>query len=255
MEIKEVEKLLSVSRSNIRFYEKEGLISPKRRENNYRDYSDEDVAKLKKIIAMRKIGFTVEEILLFQKGELPLTKAIEDNKIRLEEEIKQLNGALKTIKKLSKECSSFEEIDGEYYWDYINQSESTGEQFIDICKDYLMFEMDIMDKMWENVFLHNFKKSRKKYGIAVALGILLLICIIRGVSKVLIWHESFWSGFLYPFILFAVCSVILLPIYILNKKAPKVASVISTVLSILAVVFVSGVILYLLFGIVKKMFF
>ena len=31
MEIKEVEKLLSVSRSNIRYYEKEGLINPERK--------------------------------------------------------------------------------------------------------------------------------------------------------------------------------------------------------------------------------
>ena len=50
MDIKEVEKRLSVSRANIRFYEKEGLISPQRKENNYRNYSEEDIAKLKKNI-------------------------------------------------------------------------------------------------------------------------------------------------------------------------------------------------------------
>ena len=37
MKIKDVERLTGLSQSNIRFYEEEGLISPKRLENNYRD--------------------------------------------------------------------------------------------------------------------------------------------------------------------------------------------------------------------------
>ena len=49
MTIKEVEQYLGVPRATIRFYEKEGLISPNRVENGYREYSTEDVAKLKKI--------------------------------------------------------------------------------------------------------------------------------------------------------------------------------------------------------------
>lgn len=48
MKIKELEELLGIPRATIRFYEKQGLIKPVRiRENEYRDYSDEDIAKLK----------------------------------------------------------------------------------------------------------------------------------------------------------------------------------------------------------------
>ena len=43
MTIKEVEELLSVSRANIRFYEKEGLLSTNRKSNNYCDYSEENI--------------------------------------------------------------------------------------------------------------------------------------------------------------------------------------------------------------------
>ena len=68
MEIKEVEKLLSVSRSNIRFYEKVGLLNPARKENNYRNYNEEDIDALKKILVLRKLGFSVEEISEMQKG-------------------------------------------------------------------------------------------------------------------------------------------------------------------------------------------
>ena len=44
MTIKDVEKQTGLSRSNIRFYEKEKLIDPSRNERNvYKDYSDTDV--------------------------------------------------------------------------------------------------------------------------------------------------------------------------------------------------------------------
>ena len=46
MEIKEVETLLHVSRSSIRFYEKAGLLHPQRRDNKYRNYSSEEDGSL-----------------------------------------------------------------------------------------------------------------------------------------------------------------------------------------------------------------
>ena len=62
MTIKEMEQILDIPRATIRFYEKEGLINPQREENGYRDYSEEDVERLKKVIIFRKIGFTVSDI-------------------------------------------------------------------------------------------------------------------------------------------------------------------------------------------------
>lgn len=41
----EVEKLTEVKEANIKFYEREGLINPRRNENGYRDFSDEDIDK------------------------------------------------------------------------------------------------------------------------------------------------------------------------------------------------------------------
>lgn len=48
MTIKEIESLSCMTRANIRFYESEGLLSPVRMENGYRDYSEKDLAVLKK---------------------------------------------------------------------------------------------------------------------------------------------------------------------------------------------------------------
>ena len=43
MTIKEIEELSGMTRANIRFYEKEGLIKPQRDSNGYRNYSRDDL--------------------------------------------------------------------------------------------------------------------------------------------------------------------------------------------------------------------
>ena len=54
MKINEVEERVGITKRNIRYYEKEGLLSPGRNsENGYRDYADEDVEALKAWIKER----------------------------------------------------------------------------------------------------------------------------------------------------------------------------------------------------------
>lgn len=254
MEIKEVETLLSVSRSNIRFYEKAGLIHPERKENNYRDYSEQDIAALKKILVLRKLGFRVEEISAMQKGELSLADAIPENILRLEKDIEELKAALEMTKMLSGENPTIETLDQDRLWNEITEGERRGQQYTDICKDYLLFELEVFDTMWQTVFFHNFKKDREKYGVPIACGILLLLCVVRGIGHVTLRHESFWDGFLYPIILFAVISAIVLPLYILSKKAPKAASVIATGLVILAAGILILCALLIIFGLIRSVF-
>ena len=63
MTIKEVEKKLNITRANIRFYEKEGLLQPKRCDNEYRDYSEDDLKRLEKILLFRKCNISIENII------------------------------------------------------------------------------------------------------------------------------------------------------------------------------------------------
>ena len=49
MTIKDLEERTGLSRANIRFYEKEGLLSPLRRENGYREYTEADVQTLLRV--------------------------------------------------------------------------------------------------------------------------------------------------------------------------------------------------------------
>ena len=61
MTIKDLEKQLQIPRATIRFYEKEGLITPERLDNGYREYSEEDIKIIKQIIVFRKIGISVRK--------------------------------------------------------------------------------------------------------------------------------------------------------------------------------------------------
>ena len=250
LKIKELENLLSISRSNIRFYEKQGLFCPERKDNNYREYTNQDIEVLKKIIIFRKMGFTVEEIKLIQNNDLPFAEAIANAQRRIEDEIEQLNGSLKLIKQVAQENLSFDEIDIDEHWNTISESEKSGEKFVDICKDFLELELNSFDIMWKYVFFHDFKKSRAKHGAVIACGILLLLCVLRGIGKVLIWKESFWSGFLYPFVIALAASIIILPLFLLSKKFPKVASVIATILLGLIVLFFAGIIILIIYSII-----
>ena len=250
MNIKDVENLLSVSRSNIRFYEQQGLLSPERRSNNYRDYSDADIMALKKIILFRKIGFTVEEIRSIQAGELSMEEALPVTRLRLESEIEQLTGALRLIDQISMSHLSVNEIDICQYWESVHESEQSGNKFRDICKDYLQFELYCFDNMWQNVFLFPFKKVRERHGVCIACCILLLLCVLRGLAAVF-RHQSFWSAFVYPFALALIGSVIVLPLYILSKKSPRVAAAVSSVLLTWIVLFLVILTLIMIFAIIK----
>ena len=58
MNIKQAEELTGVSRQNIRFYEREGLLLPERNpENGYREYTEEHIEILKKIRLLRSTLF------------------------------------------------------------------------------------------------------------------------------------------------------------------------------------------------------
>ena len=94
MTIKDIEQVLNVPRATIRFYEKEGLINPERAENGYRDYSDQDVEKLKKIIILRKIGLSVNDIEDLLDGAKSMDAVLDANMHNLQKQMEELTGAM-----------------------------------------------------------------------------------------------------------------------------------------------------------------
>ena len=84
MNIKEIEERSGLTRANIRYYEQEGLLAPARRENKYRDYSEEDLETLLRIALLRNLGFSLDEIRRLQSGELELAAAMRERSVALE---------------------------------------------------------------------------------------------------------------------------------------------------------------------------
>ena len=73
MTIKEVEQRTGLPRSVVRFYEKEGLIAPRRGgENGYRDYQEEDVTLLTRIAFLRSLDVPIEAIARVLGGQASL---------------------------------------------------------------------------------------------------------------------------------------------------------------------------------------
>ncbi|MDQ0362105.1 MerR family transcriptional regulator [Breznakia pachnodae] len=60
--VNEVSKMLKIPRDTLRYYDRIGLLQPKRRDNKYRSYSQEEIMDLKYISVLKYGGFALSEI-------------------------------------------------------------------------------------------------------------------------------------------------------------------------------------------------
>ena len=117
MNIKEIEERSGLTRANIRYYEQEGLLAPARRENKYRDYSEEDLETLLRIALLRSLGFSLEEIRRLQSGEADFAAAMRERSAALEAEGQRLLAAKSVCDAISREVTSYSALRPE---DYLN---------------------------------------------------------------------------------------------------------------------------------------
>lgn len=111
MNIKQAEQLSGVSRQNIRFYEREGLLTPERnRENDYREYSQEHIRILKCIRIMRMLDMPLDQIRSVLEGKTPLSNAAAAQQSQLKEQMVQLSAAIRFCTELE-EVSSLDDLD------------------------------------------------------------------------------------------------------------------------------------------------
>ena len=102
MQIKEVQEKLKISSYTLRYYEKMGLIQPYRDENSYRNYSEEDIHKIERIMFLRDINVPIEDI-----------KDILDNKVTfqdvLENHIEKVNTEIESLQYIKNMCEDLKE--------------------------------------------------------------------------------------------------------------------------------------------------
>lgn len=131
MRIQEVESLVGITRKNIRFYEQEGLITPRRnRENGYREYGDEDVLILKKIRLLRRLGLPIEEIRRLQTGALTLGDAMGRHEITLQRQTHNLELCAAMCRRLDEAAVTLDGLEPEEYLRQMDQLEQEGASFM-----------------------------------------------------------------------------------------------------------------------------
>jgi len=136
VKINEVERAVGISKRNIRFYEKEGLLAPSRNNNNgYREYEPADVILLKKIKLLRKLAIPIEEILKIQKGILTTEDALRRHLIKLERDSKNLEQIKHLCGQMAQSALQLESMDPDKYLEEIEKMEKEGTRFMNINKD------------------------------------------------------------------------------------------------------------------------
>ena len=239
MKINEVEERVGVSKANIRFYEKQGLLNPARGANGYRVYEEADVLVLQQIVILRKLGLPVEQIGKIFSGELPLQEAVASNIISLKEQIEQLNGSLELSKQIASEgCES---LDTPRYWNIIHQKEAAGQKFTDIVNEY-----------WVS-FLE--PQLLKKFGLvktdSLKTKVIQIVLVIVGVALIQAFvfkNSTFLRSLFYVPMLVIGIALLTFPLYWLNKRHPKIGSVVTTIVGILCLIISAVVIVVAVVG-------
>ncbi|MFA9378912.1 MAG: MerR family transcriptional regulator [Lachnotalea sp.] len=117
MKINEVSKLTGLSQKTIRYYEERGLIIPDIkliRDRNFRDYSTETVTRLTSIATLRKLLFSLDEIMILINQPEQINSILADYQTRITSEIKEKNMILTTLSILP-DKSSISDIDSLSY--------------------------------------------------------------------------------------------------------------------------------------------
>ena len=227
MKINEAEQLLGITKANIRFYEKEGLLNPSRNENGYRDYSEADIRQLKQIVILRKLGIPVQQIGDILDGALPLQDALEENIASLNAQIDALNGALAMTKQLRQENQ--ETLDTDRCWELIQSQEAQGFRFHELVEDYLKFtEWNYEWLLWPLPA----NSLRQPWKVAIYILCISALVALANIPLGVPFLLGFFTRLLNMILALAAWTAVFIPIYLLRRKKPKLAEGIMTFLLI-----------------------
>ncbi len=130
MKINEVEALVGITKKNIRFYEEQGLLLPKRNsENSYRDYGEDEVQTLRRIKLLRKLGVPIEDIRIMFSGAHTVADGMSRHLITLEREMRNLQQSITLCQQLQKLDVPVTEMDAGEILEKMTQLERGGTTF------------------------------------------------------------------------------------------------------------------------------
>ena len=135
MKIKQVEELVGISSKNIRFYEDQGLLTPNRAENGYREYHEPEITRLKQIKFLRKLGVPISQIQELLNRSLSLDSCLRSHLLELDRQEQDLNHTRGiTLGALNQHAEDLDHLNIDDCLDAIERSEKEGARFMDLDK-------------------------------------------------------------------------------------------------------------------------
>lgn len=107
-------KRAQVTVRTIRYYDKRGILKPSYRdENGYRMYTDEDFARLQKILSLKYLGFSLEEIiaLTINENKVDIRQSLQMQKELVDKRIRHLKMLEKALDETAVVLQTSNEID------------------------------------------------------------------------------------------------------------------------------------------------
>ena len=130
MKINEVERLIGITKKNIRFYEEQGLLNPNRnKENGYRDYNEDDIRTLEQIKLLRKLGLPLDEIRMMQAGRSTIADSMRRHLVTLEREKQNLAQSEALCRQLKEEEGTLQNLDAKILLEEMERLEQKGAAF------------------------------------------------------------------------------------------------------------------------------
>ena len=180
MRISEVAEKTGLSISNIRFYEKKGLIGPDRdKDSKYRNYTEEDLALIKQILLFRKMDFSIETISHILNNKLTIEAAIQNQITELKNKKESIQSSIDLCQKIAGD-SQYSSLDTDYYLSYVKEEEKKGRVFGQL-NDLLDEVSDYYDYCFWNTPFAGLAMPGTKYGKALSvilLAVMLLMPLI-----------------------------------------------------------------------------
>lgn len=126
MQILELERQTGLERSTIRFYEREGFLKPKRKENGYREYSDEDCENLLKIKLLRQLGMELNTIRALQAGQQDFSAAMDAQIQSLQKQILTAQQSRNLCIAIRNEVTDYRKLDARHYLQLLGNMQMQG---------------------------------------------------------------------------------------------------------------------------------
>jgi DNA-binding transcriptional MerR regulator len=137
MTIREIENMSGMTRANIRYYEHEGLLAPARADNDYRDYSEADLATLLKIKLLRQLQVPLDDIRKLQAGSLALSDALDEKLRQLELDMTGLQYSAEICRDIRASNITYTSLDAQKYLDRTVAAAQLSPQYFSIRSDEL----------------------------------------------------------------------------------------------------------------------